>query len=451
MNIEQILNSYKATGVETCFHGRHINPQIYADLNGSNWRLKDYEARGGYAALRKILGKDGGEGLTQDQVIATVKESGLRGRGGAGFPTGLKWSFMPRQFPGQKYLVCNSDEGEPGTCKDRDIMMYNPHTVIEGMAIAAYAMGISQGYNYIHGEIFQVYERFEEALEEARAAGYLGDNIMGSGFNFQLNASHGFGAYICGEETALLESLEGKKGQPRFKPPFPASFGLYGKPTTINNTETFAAVPWIIRNGGQAYLEAGKPNNGGTKIFSISGDVERPGNYEIPMGTPFAKLLELAGGVRAGRQLKAVIPGGSSSPVIPAEIMMNLTMDYDSIAKEGGSMLGSGAVIVMDDTRCMVKSLQRLSYFYAHESCGQCTPCREGTGWLSRVVDRIENGEGRMSDLDLLDSVAGNIMGRTICALGDAAAMPVRGMLKHYRHEFEHHIAHKTCVVGAYA
>ena len=451
MNIEQILNSYKATGVETCFHGRHINPQIYADLNGSNWRLKDYEARGGYAALRKILGKDGGEGLTQDQVIATVKESGLRGRGGAGFPTGLKWSFMPRQFPGQKYLVCNSDEGEPGTCKDRDIMMYNPHTVIEGMAIAAYAMGISQGYNYIHGEIFQVYERFEEALEEARVAGYLGDNIMGSGFNFQLNASHGFGAYICGEETALLESLEGKKGQPRFKPPFPASFGLYGKPTTINNTETFAAVPWIIRNGGQAYLEAGKPNNGGTKIFSISGDVERPGNYEIPMGTPFAKLLELAGGVRAGRQLKAVIPGGSSSPVIPAEIMMNLTMDYDSIAKEGGSMLGSGAVIVMDDTRCMVKSLQRLSYFYAHESCGQCTPCREGTGWLSRVVDRIENGEGRMSDLDLLDSVAGNIMGRTICALGDAAAMPVRGMLKHYRHEFEHHIAHKTCVVGAYA
>jgi NADH-quinone oxidoreductase subunit F len=459
MNIEQILTQFQSSGLETCFHGRHINPQIYADLNGSNWRLKDYEARGGYAALRKILGKDGAApnsdtgvaGLTQDQVIATVKESGLRGRGGAGFPTGLKWSFMPRQFPGQKYLVCNSDEGEPGTCKDRDIMMFNPHTVIEGMAIAAYAMGISVGYNYIHGEIFQVYERFQEALEEARAAGYLGDNIMGSSFNFQLHASHGFGAYICGEETALLESLEGKKGQPRFKPPFPASFGLYGKPTTINNTETFAAVPWIIRNGGQAYLECGKPNNGGTKIFSVSGDVERPGNYEVPMGTPFAKLLELAGGVRAGRQLKAVIPGGSSSPVIPAKLMMDLTMDYDSIAKEGGSMLGSGAVIVMDDTRCMVKSLQRLSYFYAHESCGQCTPCREGTGWLSRVVDRIENGQGRASDMDLLDSVAGNIMGRTICALGDAAAMPVRGMLKHYRHEFEHHIEHKTCVVGAYA
>ncbi|MBD8050679.1 NADH-quinone oxidoreductase subunit NuoF [Limnohabitans sp. JUR4] len=449
MSVEQILSQFQASGVETCFHDRHINPQIYAGLNGQNWSIKDYEARGGYAALRKILGKDGGEGLTQDQVIATVKDSGLRGRGGAGFPTGLKWSFMPRQFPGQKYLVCNSDEGEPGTCKDRDIMMFNPHTVIEGMIIAAYAMGISVGYNYIHGEIFQVYERFEAALEEARAAGYLGNNILGSTFNFQLHASHGFGAYICGEETALLESLEGKKGQPRFKPPFPASFGLYGKPTTINNTETFAAVPWIIRNGGQAYLEAGKPNNGGTKIFSVSGDVERPGNYEVPMGTPFAKLLELAGGVRGGRKLKAVIPGGSSSPVIPGDLMMTLTMDYDSIAKEGGSMLGSGAVIVMDDTRCMVKALARLSYFYSHESCGQCTPCREGTGWLWRMVDRIENGQGRASDLEMLDSVAGNIMGRTICALGDAAAMPVRGMLKHFRHEFVHHIEHKTCVVGA--
>jgi NADH-quinone oxidoreductase subunit F len=457
MNVEQILSQFQATGVESCFHDRHINPQIYAGLNGTNWGIKDYEARGGYAALRKILGKDGAEpnaetgvaGMTQDQVIATVKESGLRGRGGAGFPTGLKWSFMPRQFPGQKYLVCNSDEGEPGTCKDRDIMEYNPHTVIEGMIIAAYAMGISVGYNYIHGEIFHTYERFEAALEEARASGYLGNNIMGSTFSFQLHASHGFGAYICGEETALLESLEGKKGQPRFKPPFPASFGLYGKPTTINNTETFAAVPWIIRHGGQAYLECGKPNNGGTKIFSVSGDVERPGNYEVPMGTPFAKLLELAGGVRGGRQLKAVIPGGSSSPVIPAELMMKLTMDYDSIAKEGGSMLGSGAVIVMDETRCMVKALARLSYFYSHESCGQCTPCREGTGWLWRMVDRIEHGQGRASDIDMLDSVAGNIMGRTICALGDAAAMPVRGMLKHFRHEFVHLIEHKTAMVGA--
>ena len=432
----QILTQFQATGVETCFHDRHINPQIYADLNGSNWSIKDYEARGGYAALRKLLGKDGGEGLTQDQVIATLKESGLRGRGGAGFPTGLKWSFMPRNFPGQKHLVCNSDEGEPGTCKDRDILMFNPHIVIEGMIIAAFAMGISVGYNYIHGEIFQVYERFEAALEEARAAGYLGDHILGSAFSFQLHAHHGFGAYICGEETALLESLEGKKGQPRFKPPFPASFGLYGKPTTINNTETFAAVPWIIRNGGQAYLECGKPNNGGTKIFSVSGDVNKPGNYEVPMGTPFSTLLELAGGVRTGRQLKAVIPGGSSAPVLPANIMMECTMDYDSISK-AGSMLGSGAVIVMDDSRDMVESLLRLSYFYQHESCGQCTPCREGTGWLWRVVDRIQHGHGRQEDLDMLDSVAGNIMGRTICALGDAAAMPVRAMIKHFRHEFE--------------
>lgn len=449
MNANQVLQQFAASGVETCFHDRHINPQIYAGLDGKNWSIKDYEARGGYSALRKILGQDGSEGLSQDQVIATVKESGLRGRGGAGFPTGLKWSFMPRQFPGVKHLVCNSDEGEPGTCKDREILMHNPHIVIEGMIIAAYAMGIPLGYNYIHGEIFEVYERFEAALEEARAAGYLGDQIMGSSFSFQLHAAHGFGAYICGEETALLESLEGKKGQPRFKPPFPASFGLYGKPTTINNTETFAAVPWIIRNGGLAYLECGKPNNGGTKIFSVSGDVERPGNYEIPLGTPFAKLLELAGGVRKGRKLKAVIPGGSSSPVLPADIIMNCTMDYDSIAK-AGSMLGSGAVIVIDDTRCMVKSLQRLSYFYMHESCGQCTPCREGTGWLWRMVDRIERGEGKPSDLALLDNVAENIMGRTICALGDAAAMPVRGMIKHFRHEFEHHIEHKTCMVPAY-
>src|SRR6478672_8929074 len=440
MNARVDLAKFQATGLETCFHGRHIQPQIYAGLDGTNWRLKDYEARGGYKALRRILDASGGATMTPEQVIAEVKASGLRGRGGAGFPTGLKWSFMPRQYPGAKYLVCNSDEGEPGTCKDRDILMFNPHIVIEGMAIAAYAMGIKTAYNYIHGEIFEVYDRFEEALEEARAAGYLGDNIVGSTFSFQLHAAHGFGAYICGEETALLESLEGKKGQPRFKPPFPASFGLYGKPTTINNTETFAAVPWIIRNGGQAFLEVGKPNNGGTKIYSVSGDVELPGNYEIPLGTPFSKLLELAGGVRGGRKLKAVIPGGSSAPVLPADIMMGCTMDYDSIAK-AGSMLGSGAVIVMDETRDMVESLLRLSYFYMHESCGQCTPCREGTGWLWRVVDRIHNGHGKPSDIELLNSVADNIQGRTICALGDAAAMPVRAMIKHFKHEFEAKIA----------
>lgn len=428
----------------TCLHDRHINPVILAGLNGSNWDLDSYVARGGYSVLKKILT----EKTSPDDIINEMKLSALRGRGGAGFPTGLKWSFMPRQYPGQKYLVCNTDEGEPGTFKDRDIIRYNPHALIEGMTIAAYTMGISRGYNYIHGEIFEAYEIFEQALAQARQAGLLGDNILGSGFNFDLFAHHGYGAYICGEETALLESLEGKKGQPRFKPPFPASFGLYGKPTTINNTETFAAVPFLLQMGGQAYLDLGKPNNGGTKIFSVSGDVNLPGNYEVPMGTPFSTLLELAGGVRGGN-LKAVIPGGSSAPVLPAHIMMECTMDYDSISK-AGSMLGSGAVIVMNDTRCMVKSLQRLSYFYYEESCGQCTPCREGTGWLWRMVDRIEKGQGRPEDLDLLDSVAGNIMGRTICALGDAAAMPVRSFVKHFRDEFAYHIEHKQCVVPAY-
>ena len=428
----------------TSLHNRHIDPVILAGLNGKNWGLDDYVARGGYSVLKKILA----EKTSPDDIINEMKLSALRGRGGAGFPTGLKWSFMPRQYPGQKYLVCNTDEGEPGTFKDRDIIRYNPHALIEGMTIAAYTMGISRGYNYIHGEIFEAYDIFEQALAQARAAGFLGQNILGSGFEFDLFAHHGYGAYICGEETALLESLEGKKGQPRFKPPFPASFGLYGKPTTINNTETFAAVPFLLKMGGQAYLDIGKPNNGGSKIFSISGDVNLPGNYEIPMGTPFATLLELAGGVKGG-ELKAVIPGGSSAPVLPAHIMMECTMDYDSISK-AGSMLGSGAVIVMNDTRCMVKSLQRLSYFYYEESCGQCTPCREGTGWLWRMVDRIENGQGRPEDLDLLDSVAGNIMGRTICALGDAAAMPVRSFVKHFRDEFAHHIEHKSCIVPEY-
>ena len=416
---------------------------ILKGLDGLNWRLKDYEAREGYQALRRILS----ERIAPEDVIAEVKKSALRGRGGAGFPTGLKWSFMPKGYEGTKYLVCNSDEGEPGTFKDRDILRYNPHVVIEGMAIAAYAMGISVGYNYIHGEIWDVYERFEEALEEARAAGYLGNNILGSDFSFELHAHHGWGAYICGEETALLESLEGKKGQPRFKPPFPASYGLYGKPTTINNTETFAAVPWLIRNGGDAFLNLGRPNNGGTKVFSVSGDVERPGNYEVKLGTPFSELLDMAGGMRAGRALKAVIPGGSSMPVLPAEIMMATDMDYDSIAK-AGSMLGSGAVIVMDETRCMVNCLLRLSYFYHEESCGQCTPCREGTGWLYRMVRRIEQGKGEPDDLDALVSVADNIAGRTICALGDAAALPVKSFIQHFRSEFEYHIEHKTCQVG---
>ncbi len=405
--------------------------------------LATYMANGGYEALKKILA----ERTPAETIIAEVKTSALRGRGGAGFPTGLKWSFMPRSFPGDKYVVCNTDEGEPGTFKDRDILRFNPHQLIEGMIIAGYTLGAVAGYNYIHGEIFAEYESWEGALEEARAAGFLGKNILGSGWNFELHAHHGYGAYICGEETALLESIEGKKGQPRFKPPFPASYGLYGKPTTINNTETLASIPWIMRHGGQAFLELGKPNNGGSKIFSISGHVNKPGNYEIPLGTPFADLLEMAGGVRTGHQLKAVIPGGSSAPVLPAEVMMACTLDFDSIAK-AGSMLGSGAVIVMDDSVCMVKALERLAYFYFEESCGQCTPCREGTGWMYRIVRRIEHGKGRPEDLDELLRIGKNIGGNTICALGEAAVGPVVSFVKHFRKEFEYHIEHQKCMVG---
>ena len=404
--------------------------------------LATYVAHGGYQALRRVLT----ENISGDDIIAQLKLSALRGRGGAGFPTGLKWSFMPRAFAGDKYIVCNSDEGEPGTFKDRDILRYNPHQLIEGMAIAGYVLGAKVGYNYIHGEIYEAYDIFERALQEARDAGYLGDKLFGTETSFQLYAHHGYGAYICGEETALLESLEGKKGQPRFKPPFPASFGLYGKPTTINNTETLASVPWIVLNGGQAFLELGKPNNGGPKMFSVSGHVNKPGNFEVSLGMPFSELLDMAGGVREGHQLKAVIPGGSSAPVLPAEIMMHCTMDFDSIAK-AGSMLGSGAVIVMDETTCMVRALERLSYFYFEESCGQCTPCREGTGWMYRVIHRIEHGLGRPEDLELLNSVAGRIGGHTICALGDAAAMPVQSFLKHFGDEFAYHVEHKRCMV----
>jgi NADH-quinone oxidoreductase subunit F len=407
------------------------------------WTLAAYQERGGYEIWKKILANK----TPPEEIIEELKTSSLRGRGGAGFPTGLKWSFMPRNAPGQKYIVCNSDEGEPGTCKDRDILRYNPHALIEGMAIAGYCIGATVGYNYIRGEFWEPYERCEAALEEAYKAGLIGKNIQGSGVDFDLYSHLGAGAYICGEETALLESIEGKKGQPRYKPPFPANYGLFGKPTTINNTETLASVPTILQEGGKWFLELGKPNNGGSKLFSVSGHVNKPGNYEVPMGMPFAELLEIAGGVRNGHKLKAVIPGGSSAPVLPASIMMDLTMDYDSIAS-AGSMLGSGAVIVMDESTCMVRALARIAHFYYEESCGQCTPCREGTGWMARVVHRIEHGEGRPEDLDLLDDVAGKIMGRTICALGDAAAMPVQGFIKHFRDEFQYHIDHKKCMVG---
>ena len=420
-----------------------MNEVCFKNLDKENpASFATYEANGGYKVWRKILNGE----LTPDDIISELKTSGLRGRGGAGFPTGLKWSFMPRNQEGQKYVVCNSDEGEPGTCHDRDILRYNPHSVIEGMAIAGFVMNATVGYNYIRGEFMEPYYRFEEALKDAYKEGLLGKNIQGGNISYDLYTHLGAGAYICGEETALLESLEGKKGQPRFKPPFPANVGLFGKPTTINNTETFASVPEILSRGGQWFADLGVENSGGTKCFSVTGNVKNPANFEVPMGTPFSKLLELAGGLKEGRKLKAVIPGGSSTPLLPADTAMKMTMDYDSIAN-AGSMLGAGSVIVMDDTTCMVKTLTRLAHFYYDESCGQCTPCREGTGWLYRMLQRILDGNGQEDDLDLLLSVGEKITGNTICALGDAAATPVESFIKHFREEFEYYIQNGKSMV----
>jgi NADH-quinone oxidoreductase subunit F len=403
-----------------------------------SWELSTYQRIGGYEAWKKILA----EKPPREQIIDQVKASGLRGRGGAAFPVGVKWSFMPRNASMQKYAVCNSDESEPGTCHDRDILRYNPHSLIEGLAIGGYCMNATVGYNYIRGEFLgEPVPRFEAALKEAYEAGLLGKNILGSGVDFDLYTFVGAGAYICGEETALLDSLEGKTGKPRFKPPFPAAFGLYGMPTTINNTQSYASVPTILRRGAHWFAELGPKNSGGTAIFSVSGHINKPGNFEVPLGIPFTDLLELAGGVLAGRQLKAVIPGGSSVPVVPAATMLTLNMDYDSL-KTGGSSIGSAAVIVMDETTCMVRVLERLSRFYMSESCGQCTPCREGTGWLNRTLKRILAGQGRLEDLNLLLDVANRIEGHTICGLGDAAAWPVQSFLKHFRHEFEYMVEH---------
>ncbi len=401
-----------------------------------SWTLETYEKHDGYQTWRKVLAGE----LTPEEIIDEVKASGLRGRGGAGFPTGLKWSFMPRNAPVQKYLVCNSDESEPGTCHDRETLRYNPHSLVEGMAIAAYAMGATVAYNYIRGEfVDEPVPRFEAAVKEAYEAGLLGKNIRGSGIDFDLHTFVGAGAYICGEETALLESLEGKQGKPRFKPPFPANFGLYGKPTTINNTQSLASVPSIMRNGANWFAGIGVEGSGGTAQFSVSGHVEKPGNFELPMGVPFKDLLELCGGVLGGRKLKAVIPGGSSVPVMRAETIMECTMDYNSL-QQAGSSFGTGAVIVMDETTCMVRVLRRISRFYAAESCGQCTPCREGTGWLYRMLTQIIEGRGELEDLAKLKAVADRIEGHTICALGDAAAWPVQSFLKQFHDEFEYMI-----------
>lgn len=400
------------------------------------WTLAAYRETGGYEIWEQVLaGK-----LPVEEIIDRVKASGLRGRGGAGFPTGLKWSFMPKDPDIQKYAVCNSDESEPGTCHDRDILRYNPHALIEGMAIGGFAMGATVGYNYIRGEFMdEPVPRFEAALKEAYAAGLLGKNINGSGIDFDLYMFMGAGAYICGEETGLIESLEGKPGRPRFKPPFPANFGLYGKPTTVNNTQSYASVPAILRNGPEWFSGMGVENSGGTMIFSVSGHVNNPGNFELPLGIPFKDLLEMAGGVWQGRKLKAVIPGGSSVPVMPAANIMDITMDYDALQKAGSS-LGTGSLMVMDETTCMVKVLERIARFYYSESCGQCTPCREGTGWLYRMLTRIRQGGGKLEDMDRLVGVANKIEGHTICALGDAAAWPVQSFIKHFGHEFEYMI-----------
>ncbi|WP_423062754.1 NADH-quinone oxidoreductase subunit NuoF [Candidiatus Paracoxiella cheracis] len=419
---------------EVCYRTLHLDEP---------WTLKTYESIGGYKVLRKILT----EKTSPEDIINELKESSLRGRGGAGFPTGLKWSFISRDVPGQKFVICNSDESEPGTCKDRDILRFNPHQLLEGIAIACYTLGATVAYNFLRGEFWEPMQRCEAALAEARKAGLIGKNALGSGVDIEIFNHMSAGAYICGEETALMNSLEGKRGWPRFKPPFPANYGLYGRPTNINNTETYTSVPVILEKGGKWFADLGPPKNGGTKIFSVSGHVAKPGNYEVPLGIPFAELLDLAGGMRNGAKLKAVIPGGSSMPILPADIMMKTNMDFDSLMA-AGSMLGSGGVMVMDESTCIVKVLERISKFYMHESCGQCTPCREGTGWLYRLVHQIESGEGTMRDLERLGKVAKGIEGRTICAFGEAAAWPVGGALKHFYDEFEYHVKHGKCMVN---
>ncbi|WP_417457182.1 NADH-quinone oxidoreductase subunit NuoF [Kordiimonas sp.] len=389
--------------------------------------------RGDWNGTKDLIGKG------KDWIINEMKESGLRGRGGAGFPTGLKWSFMPKESDGRpSYLVVNADEGEPGTCKDRDLMRHDPHKLLEGCLIAGFAMNAIAAYIYIRGEFYREAEALESAIEEAYAKGFLGKNACGSGYDFDIYVHRGAGAYICGEETALIESLEGKKGQPRLKPPFPANVGVWGCPTTVNNVESIAVAPTILRRGGAWFAGLGRPNNTGTKVFSISGHVNNPCNVEEEMGIPLKELIEKhAGGVRGGwDNLLAVIPGGSSVPVLPKEICDTVLMDFDSL-RDVQSGLGTAAVIVMDKSTDIVKAIARLSEFYKHESCGQCTPCREGTGWMWRVMERLVEGKAEKSEIDTLLDVSKQIEGHTICALGDAAAWPIQGLMRHFRHEVE--------------
>ena len=418
-------------------------PLLYKDIDTPGLTGIDvFRKGGGYESVAATLGK-----TPADQVIEVVKASGLRGRGGAGFPTGMKWGFVPKASPKARYIVCNADESEPGTFKDRELMEKNPHLLIEGMILAGYAIGSNLGYIYLRGEFEYIQRIVDKAIAEARAAGILGDNVMGSGYRFDVHTHLGAGAYICGEETALLSSLEGYRGQPRLKPPFPAVEGLYACPTVVNNTETLMAVPHIVKNGGAWYRQWGTEKSPGTKVFSVSGPVKRPGNYEVPLGYSMKELIEKdCGGMREGLKVKAVIPGGSSVPLLPAEDL-DTPLDYESM-NDKGTFLGSGGVIVIDDQTCIVDALWNVTRFYEHESCGKCTPCREGTYWMAEVFERLENGHGKDTDIELLASVADNILGKSFCALGDAAAMPVQGALKHFRAEFEHHVSHKRCLVN---
>jgi NADH-quinone oxidoreductase subunit F len=402
-----------------------------------------YEQGGGYGPLRKAL-----TSMTPDEVLEEVKKSGLRGRGGAGFPTGMKWSFMPRETPKPKYLVCNADESEPGTYKDRLLMERDPHVMLEGCLIACYAMGSRRCFIYIRGEYVKAARTLERAIAEAYEKGYAGRNILGKGWDCELTLHVGAGAYICGEETALMESIEGKRGYPRLKPPFPASYGVFGCPTTINNVETLSNVPYIIERGASWFTSIGREKNTGPKLYCVSGHVKRPGIYETALGVPWEELLDdYCGGMSGTRPLKAVIPGGSSVPVLRAEEIAGVRMDFDDLAARK-TLLGSAGVIVMDTSVCMVKAIHNLARFYAHESCGQCTPCREGCGWMEKVLARILRGEGVPKDPDVLLDVAGNITGNTICPLGDAAAWPVQSFVAKFRSEFDHHIANKTCDVS---
>ncbi|HWZ25030.1 MAG TPA: NADH-quinone oxidoreductase subunit NuoF [Verrucomicrobiae bacterium] len=442
--IQELDNGRRAEPVEVISGALHAREKGEIPVISKRWGIENstkidvFLQNGGYQALDKALKQ-----MTPESIIDEMKKSNLRGRGGAGFPTGMKWSFVPKDSPKAKYVICNADESEPGTCKDRPLMEMDPHQLIEGMVIAGRAIGSHQGFIYIRGEYRYVLDIVQGAITEAYERGYLGKNILGSGFDYDLLIHTGAGAYECGEESALMESLEGKRGYPRIKPPFPAVVGLYGCPTIINNVETLSAVPAIILGGGEAYANVGTPKNGGTRLLCVAGHVNKPGIYEIPLGMNMKEFIYgMAGGITGGKKLKAVIPGGSSCPLLTAD-EIDIPMDYDSVAK-AGSMLGSGGMVVMDENTCMVDMARRIMHFYAHESCGWCIPCREGTTWLRKMLERIHAGYGREQDIDMLSELSKNILGRSFCPLGDAAAMPTISIVQKWRNEFEDHL-HGRC------